>query len=55
MIHLQNVPFIVSLSIAAVPGVPDGCRLAVRQNCCAWERDREDRHCNIVTNVGQLV
>jgi len=29
MIYLQNVPFIVSLSTAAVPGVPDGSKLAV--------------------------
>lgn len=29
VIYLQNVPSVVSLSTAAVPGVPDGCKLAV--------------------------
>jgi hypothetical protein len=46
MIYVQNVPFIVSLSTAAVLGVPDNCQFAVLG---------KDRHCNIVTNVGQLV
>lgn len=54
MIYLQDVPFIVSLSTAAVTGCPGGCRLAVRQKCCARERDKGDRPCNIVTNVLQL-